>query len=185
MQQNQLFAIAFVLIFFAVSVSLADEFTWDQTNDLQQPNIYRDISTFSPFGQEFTPNLDYVQVIQLVISNFLPDPAKITINIRSDSITGILLGTSNTITLPGNYTGIATFPFISVALQPRNLYVMEVVRTSGNAGVGGYSPATYQQGCAVLFGIPYDNIDIWFREGLFEGSALERLTWGSIKNAYL
>lgn len=181
MQRNQPFSISCFVLFLIVSVSLADEFFWDQTNDNYQPDIYRDIVTFSPFGQEFTPNLGYLEVVQLTISNFLPDPAEIVISIHSDSISGPILGMSNTVTIPGYYSGLATFLFTAVSVEPGNLYVIEFVRNLGNAGVGGYSPATYPQGCAVLWGVPYGGIDLWFREGLWEESALQRFTWGSIK----
>lgn len=120
-------------------------------------------------------------IVELEVSNFLPDLAKLTINIRCDSITGLLVGTSNTVTVQGWYTGETTFLFFPVELQPGNIYVIELIRAEGNAGIGGYSPAGYPSGCAVLWGEPYDEIDIWFREGVIKETALHRLTWGSIK----
>ena len=167
----------------AASVSTADEYLWDQMNDLFPPSIYRDIGTFSSFGQGFTPNLDYLEVVQLKIQNFSADTCEITVNIHSNSITGPLIGSSSTTTISDPFsTHVATFIFESIPLLPQNLYVMEFFQTRGYAGVAGYSPATYPEGCAILWGIPYDNIDNWFREGVFEQTALERLTWGSLKN---
>ncbi|MCK5133705.1 MAG: hypothetical protein KAR40_16320 [Candidatus Sabulitectum sp.] len=178
---DMLIRLAFVLIAIIALNAQANEYVWDQVNDYTTPDIYRDIATFSPFGQEFTPSLNCLEIVELEVSNFMSDPARLTINIRSDSITGLLVGTSNTVTIQGYYTGKSTFLFFPVELQPGSKYIIELIRTEGNAGIGGYSPAGYPSGCAVLWGVPYDEIDLWFREGVIKETALHRLTWGSIK----
>ena len=177
--------VTLTLILFAVSSCPADEYLWDQTNDWFNPSLSQSIEHFSPIGQEFTPNLDYVEVFQLWIYNVSEYPGDFVVNIRSNSITGPLLGTSSTSTLPGWFIGLVTFDFEPVPLVPQTLYVIELVQTVGTGGSvysKGDSQSTYPLGCQILWGLPQDNNDLWFREGILEVSALQMMTWGSLKN---
>lgn len=172
------------VIFLAASVSFADEYSWDQTNDYFSPQINQSIEYFSPIGQEFTPSMSCLEVVQLIICNE-SGYSEFIVSIYSDSITGTLLGTSETVTVSGFYLDILTFSFDELNLSPQNLYVMEISQTEGtNAGVSSSGYPTYPLGCQMLYGVPHEDNDLWFREGVFEGSAMDRFSWGSLKSSY-
>ena len=63
-----------------------------------------------------------------------------------------------------------------MSLVPGNLYVMEVVVTSGDnwaIGSSGGPSSTYPGGNWIIQGVPESNNDLWFREGLVP----EPATW--------
>jgi hypothetical protein len=184
MKQDGYAVIIFVITFLSASVSIADEYLWDQTNDYFSPPCGQGIQPFSPIGQEFLPSFDCLEVVQLYIINIY-GAAELVVNIYSESITGTLIGTSSTEALSGYYVGVVTFSFDPISLVPHTLYVMEILQTAGNEGHVGSSGgpnSTYPYGCQILSGIPVENNDLWFRKGVLEGTALNRLSWGLIKN---
>jgi len=184
MKQDRYALITIAAMLLSASVSIADEYLWDQTNDYFSPQLGQSIQAFSPIGQEFMPSLNCLEIVQLHIYNE-SGSSEFIVNIYSGSITGSLLGTSNTVAVSGFYLGVLTFTFDSITLLPQTLYVMEIVQIVGaNGGVSssGVGYSTYPLGCQILSGIPMENNDLWFREGVLEGSTLSRLSWGSIKN---
>ena len=182
-----------VLLIAAIPVH-ADEYVWDQTNDvmdpLPEPMSSHNVIMFSPVGQEFVPNLEYLDVVQLWLSDRnhgTAGPANFIVNIRQGTIGGPIIGTSETTTLPGGHHGVATFVFETVPLVPQSLYVMELVQlTSSNWMVSGLSGwSTYPLGRRILVGVPYENADLWFREGIGGAVPVRAVTWGEVKHKFL
>lgn len=168
----------------------AEEYAWDQSNDSFIPLLTQNASIYSPIGQEFVPNLTYLDVVQLWIQDMKigsTQPADFIVNIREGTIRGRILGTSATATLAGGFNGIVTFTFEAVQLVPQTLYVIELVQGSGQGwGVkssgGGYS--TYPRGRQILGGEPQENNDLWFREGRVGTVPVQAVTWGQVKKSY-
>lgn len=140
-----------------------------------------------PIGQEFTPTTAALDFVDLFIADAGSDTgpgASFRINIRSGSITGAILGTSNTLSLPDNFNqGIgsyaaftpAEFTFAApVTLVPGQLSVIEVVQVGpfvvGNSNFlvygGPFGGSTYAGGRAIVGGTPQTNFDLAFREGV-------------------
>ena len=132
----------------------------------------------APMGQEFVPNNDSLDSVELLVANTdetSPGAADLVINIRQGDILGPVVGTSLPLTIPFNAEGIARFEFSSrVELVPGNHYVLEIVIAAGigNIGVGGGWETIYAPGRAIIQGVPVpstDNSDLWFREGTYRG----------------
>lgn len=183
MRQVKGMLITLALLHLALSSCLAEEYLWDQTNDLFSSSGCLSVQAFSPVGQEFSPILNCLEVVQLEITNIMDD-AEFIVNIHSESITGPVIGTSSTVTISGYFSGIVTFIFDPLPLQPQSLYVFEIVQTVGTeGGIGnGTNYSSYPLGCKILHGNPYENSDFWFREGIIEVTAMHRLTWAAVKS---
>ncbi len=175
------FVFSLAVLLLLSSTAIAEEYIWDQTTYMAKPGSYLNIEWFSSIGQEFTPNLTNLEVVQLEITNAV-SPAEFSVNIYSASFNGCLIGTSFTTTLPGNFDGTATFLFESLSLQPQQLYLLELVTSQETAMVRASYAPNYLQGRGVLFGIPDEEIDLYFREGIIIENVLERLSWASIKH---
>ena len=190
LDKKRLVAALTVLVFTVLPVR-AEQYIWDQTNDSFAPPLTQNVIIYSPIGQEFVPNLTYLDVVQLWIMDFTIGstlPADFIVNIREGTIEGPVLGTSTTMTLPGGFDGVVTFELETVPLVPQTLYVIELVQTSNrNWGVkssgGPYS--TYPLGRQILRGEPQENNDLWFREGCGGTVPVQAVTWGRLKNMYL
>jgi len=183
MKQNRSSQVLISMVLLFASFSMAEEYYWDQTNDsIVQGG--QSIQLFSPIGQEFMPSLNDLEVVQLRILNE-SGYSEFKVNVYPDSITGHLLGSSNVVALYEYYYDIVTFTFETITLIPHNLYVIEILQTVGaNGGVSLSGSNTYPLGRQILSGVPQENNDLWFREGVFEGTVLERLSWGSIKYSF-
>jgi hypothetical protein len=143
----------------------------DQSNDNFTPGLFQNIEFFSPIGQEFTPLLSQLDVVELFTTDFSGGAgASLQVNIRSGTIAGAILGTSSIVNVAGGFQGVTHFDFAaSVALVPSALHVIELVHVAGGAwGVGssGGPNSTYSGGNQILQGAPQTNNDLWFREGL-------------------
>lgn len=180
MKQNGCAQFLISVALFFTPVSMAEEYIWDQINDSTIQGG-QSIQSFSPIGQEFIPSLDCLEVLQLHIQNE-SGYSEFMVNIYPDSITGHVLGTSNVVAVSEFYFDVLTFTFETVILLPHNLYVMEILQTVGlNGGVSHCGSNTYPLGRQILSGVPQEGNDLWFREGVLEGTVLDRLSWGSIK----
>jgi hypothetical protein len=134
---------------------------------------FNSILANEPIGQEFTPTLPTLDVVELFLEGLPSVPgANVVVLVRQGTITGPILGTSAVVSLPavppGNeeLNGVFHFDFASsVALIPGDLYVIELDHLSGGnwavmSGVNGYPG-----GRLIAFGLPSPNEDLWFREG--------------------
>ena len=118
----------------------------------------------APLGQEFTPSLSGLDIVEIMIGP--RDPSAVAVvNVRKDSITGPLVGTS----LPGTFgPTVIHFDFATlVLLVPGDRYVIEPIIVSGlGYGLVFSATDTYPGGRALEFGSPVPGHDMVFREGL-------------------
>jgi len=109
--------------------------------------------------QSFVPTLDSLGFVTLYL--MVDDVRNATINLRAQSATGPILGSTLPISRSA-FTGQATFYFETpVALVPGTTYFLEPITQLG----GGYlnaSPLYNYPGGALLGG----DYDLWFREGI-------------------
>jgi hypothetical protein len=166
----------------------AKAYVWDQVYDCQFPTLREYILDSSPVGQEFVPDLDYLEVVQLWVHDADPRPGSdgvFRVRIHSGSITGPLIGTSYDVTIPDNRSRVATFLFDTVPLVPQSLYVIELIQAVGGQRWMVWScEGGYPRGCNIMAGVRLTSLDLWFREGVQEASAVQPLSWGRIKSLY-
>ncbi|NIM18700.1 MAG: hypothetical protein GTO51_00395 [Candidatus Latescibacteria bacterium] len=144
---------------------VAVKYYLDQVCDLLQPDSFHNIVHYRPVGQEFVPNISALDIVQVWLE--VDSPADLIVNIRSGTITGPIEGTSEVLTFPGRFNGIATFEFERVDLVPQEMYVIELVQQSGqNCLIGYRREANYPYGRFILNGTPWEYDDAWFREGV-------------------
>ncbi len=178
-----------VLLIVGSSLAIADDYTWDQTNDSFTPGHMGSVDYFTPFGQEFVPNLDCLEVIELWVgdsSGSGSEPPTLVVNVRADHIGGVAIGSSSVFALPDEYEGVAVFVFEAVSLVPGERYVLEVIRTSGGNAMVGSTGGTdsYPLGRIIRWGEPDEDTDMWFREGVFAQTAVREMTWGRLKQLF-
>jgi len=127
----------------------------------------------SPIGQEFVPTIGSLDVVELYLHHFFAGDGlsnQVEVTIRSGSITGPILGTSQVVTV-GDFgqEGIVDFQFPStISLNPGSLYVIQLVDLNGPGNVEGLGTtqfAAYSDGQAIYDGIPDPTRDFYFEEG--------------------
>ena len=126
----------------------------------------------TPWGQSFTPALSGVDFIRLKLADDRPGNgigATVYLNLRSDSITGPILGTTASISMLDGFRGNPTFFFpATVPVTPGTTYYLEPITAPGsdfwNTIVSEYN---YPGGSAIRGGLPVLASDLWFREGLY------------------
>jgi hypothetical protein len=151
------------------------------TNETAGPGGGGPISHVVPEGQSFTPSLSSVGFVTLWSEDLKPGNsigAQIYVNLRSGSITGPVLGTSDTIDFPsfvfGNtnqgFAAFTNFVFSTpVAVTPGTKYYFEVVEGSGDDWtIGGIRADGYLGGDAIESGITQTGFDFFFREGIIQ-----------------
>jgi len=147
-----------------------------------------------PIGQGFTPTLNSLSFVDLYLGDAGSDigpGASFQVVIHSGSITGTVLGTSNTVFVPDNtnlgvglYADfiVTRFTFAApVSLVPNSLDVIEFMQlppiVTGNdnfAAYGGPLPgSTYPGGQGIVNGSPETGFDFAFDEGIFTSSVPE------------
>jgi hypothetical protein len=89
------------------------------------------------------------------------------VNIRSDSITGPILGTTSTTSLTPNLAGYYDFLFSTpVSLTPGTQYYLEPVVAGGGGFRAFVSFQQYAGGDAIFNGSAFTDRDYLFREGI-------------------
>jgi hypothetical protein len=120
----------------------------------------------TPFGQSFTPALDSIGFVELQLNDGT-FASTVAINIRSDSITGAILGTSMPTTLQSNSGGTYDFLFSNpITLTPSTQYYFEPVVVSGGFAVSEITFIQYAGGDLIQSGAVRSDRDLWFREGI-------------------
>ena len=184
MKTEKLFFIA--TLFASQVCAIGQGFIFDQQSSTTSANAFAGVimQNSYPLGQSFTPTLAGIDFVQLAfrdknIGNGLG--ATVYMNVRSDSITGTILGTTAPVSMPDGFgTGpnaaVATFFFSStVSLQPETLYYLEPIVQSGDQWVICDGEYFYFRGTEIGLGTSFPASDLWFREGTFtvpEPSAL-------------
>jgi hypothetical protein len=123
----------------------------------------------SPTGQGFTPALSAIDFIKLEINDASATgtvPSTWLVGLHSTSITGPLLGSAS-VTLPGAYSGAASFIFPNtISLTPGTEYWFDINTADGGAWHILFDSFNYQGGNAWVRGGDYLAGDYWFREGI-------------------
>jgi hypothetical protein len=140
-----------------------------------------------PWGQSFTPSLFGVDFIRLKMDDGnLNDAAgaSIYINLRANSISGPILGSTDPVAMPSLFAGNPTFFFpATVAVTPGVVYYFEPIVEAGSGNWNIISgPYNYAGGSRWAAGAPVLASDLWFREGLYvvpEPSSVLLLLLGS------
>jgi PEP-CTERM motif len=127
-----------------------------------------------PIGQSLTPVLSSVGFIRLQLFDVNPgngQGATLYVNLRTSSITGPILVSSDPILLPdgfpgNNIPGFVNFFFSSSpSVVPGLTYYFQPVVQSGDAWAIGRFVPNYTGGTEYINGQPGNN-DLWFREGI-------------------
>lgn len=150
-------------------------FIYDQqsvTGDIGYGGLFDDTQTSQPIGQSFTPALSSVGFVRLLIGNGLEtaSPATPYVDLLGDSITGPVLGQSQSITIPGGSSYAASFNFLfstPVSVTPGMTYYLQPVLVGNNPNVSvNVAPYGYSGGNAFVNGASDLTDDLWFREGI-------------------
>ena len=108
----------------------------------------------------------------------------VSVNLRSNSVNGQLLASTEPVFMPDLFIGPTNFVFqTSVPLTPGSLYVLEIVAQSPNWwSANGDNKFQYPGGTLIGRGVPNANFDLWFREGIVipEPSALGLMLLGVV-----
>ena len=156
----------------------------DQANDGFTPMSYLGIWVGDPIGQEFTPSLDHVDVVELYISGGSEGELEVLVHV--DTIYGDVIGGATTPVGAGCHS-IVMFVFEdTVELVPGERYVIEVRASHGmlSLGVNAVPPAPYPGGRLIYSGNPVAALDAWFREGVWGSTPAKATTWSAIKSLY-
>jgi len=178
-----------ILVLFGKSLATAQgTFVYDQQSS--DESLYKEgsgqIQQSQPLGQSFTPSLSAVGFVRITIGNGLfgdYSQANVVVNLRSNSITGSLLGVSQVVTIPGGNLFYGTVDFIfstPIAVDPGVTYFFQPdVLNNNNLGING-ATYNYPGGVAFVNGVAVPSGDLWFREGIIipEPSALVLLLVG-------
>jgi hypothetical protein len=141
----------------------ATESTPSETSGLITPN--------QPLGQSFTPGLSSVGFVRFELHDLNAGNslgATLFVNLRSDSITGPILGASAMVFMPDSFSGYADFIFsAAISINPGTTYFFQPVVQSGDQWlIGAHPPGNYPGGSIFVQGAPNTGSDLWFREGI-------------------
>jgi hypothetical protein len=163
----------------------ASPFTVDQQNLDNSDD--REIQGNSPIGQEFTPTLNSLDVVELITRDFNPGNstgASLQVKIHTSTITGAIIGTSLLVPLADGFEDVTQFDFpTSVPLVPGNLFVLEVTAVGDTWRVADSDSNAYAGGNAVIKGVVQNSQgsadDLWFKEGpaLASSAVPEPASW--------
>jgi hypothetical protein len=181
-------AVLVVLLFAFSSGALGQDYIIDQSFEGGLGLSYS-IPMHDPLGQEITPALDHVDVVEFCTDDMdygpPSPPPSLLVEIRDDSISGPLLGTSDVVCPEDGFAGVTRFTFgFSVPLVPGQRYVLRLRQVSGqNWGMqfDGFAIDRYLGGRLIVYGQPRERQDTWFREGVWPVSAAASSTWSRIK----
>ena len=121
-----------------------------------------------PLGQSFTPTFSSVGFIRIFLSGGMFGNATVHINLRADSITGTILGSTSPVIVTVATQGFVDFFFADpVAVTPGTTYYFQPVnQTGGGWGANVSDFYRYPGGTAFGNGVPSLTRDFWFREGI-------------------
>ncbi|HOA62409.1 MAG: hypothetical protein KA191_16620 [Verrucomicrobia bacterium] len=151
-------------------------FVYDQQSSIAEPAfVYGGVlAPDQPpgYGQSFTPSLSAVGFIRMAFRDGRPGNAtgaSMMMNLRSDSITGPIVGTSLVVDMPEGFVGTADFLFApEVSVVPHVMYYFEPRIVSGDTWYFDIREEVYNYpgGTWIAMGRPDVSVDCWFREGI-------------------
>ncbi len=151
-------------------------FVYDQQSSIAEPAfVYGGVLTPDQppgYGQSFTPSLSAVGFIRMAFRDGRPGNAtgaSMMMNLRSDSITGPIVGTSLVVEMPEGFVGTADFLFApEVSVVPHVMYYFEPRIVSGDTWYFDIREEVYNYpgGTWIAMGRPDVSVDCWFREGI-------------------
>jgi hypothetical protein len=124
-----------------------------------------------PMGQSFTPSLSSIGFVQLSLYDgdiFNNLGSTVYVNLRSNSITGTILGSSLPVFMPDSFLNITNFIFSTpIAVVPGVIYYLQPTIQSGSQGWGSMvTDSSYTGGIAFIEGSAWPGHNLWFREGV-------------------
>ena len=122
-----------------------------------------------PIGQSFTPSLGAVGFIRLKLGDSVINGlgATVYLNLRSGSISGTILATSESVVMPDGFLGFPNLLFSNpVAVTPGVTYFFDVIASGDLWAIAGYNSYNYGGGMEFFQGQPFPSNDLWFREGI-------------------
>ena len=142
-------------------------FVWDQgfTNITDQAAAL----TNTPLGQGVTPTTSSMDAAAFYLSiGFVGGvPGDAEVLVRSGSVTGAIIGTSNPETVSGGNGTVYDFTFSSpVALTPGTQYYLEPVELSGNLLNAQLGVVGFGKGQAIYGGVADHTDNFYFEEGI-------------------
>jgi hypothetical protein len=132
-------------------------------------------------GQEFTPSLEGLDFVDVNLQNaIVTDTGTFEIAIHKGNMAAPVLGLSNPVLWSGGFSlnnAHFTFPN-TLPIVPGNIYVLEINQLSGDPGwlfevpvsliINGRTiKMNYAGGRLIYGGVPQDNYDMLFQEGVF------------------
>jgi hypothetical protein len=170
------------------TLALARGYVIDQANQtIPIPTPYWAIPTDVSAGQEFVPAMDSIDHAEFLTKRMGSGttPTELVVELYSESVTGVLLGTTGTVSVDSDYAQLTLFEFPSgVALVPGNTYVLILRELHGVDWGMGYSGDEYPSGSMIRNAVPYEEADAWFREGVTPGTPVTKASWAGIKALY-
>lgn len=137
---KRLFSTAAMTVAFSMAPATvgAHPFIVDQHNDGFVPPFYQNIQLLGPMGQEFTPSLAFLDVVELHTADLVSNDggAALQLNIRALTIFGAILGTSLVVPLADGFFGVTHFDFpVPVPLVPGGSSSLRLSWWRGRTGV--------------------------------------------------
>lgn len=126
-------------------------------------------------GQSFTPWSPFIDFIDLGVGGSQSQGGSVYVVLRSDSITGPIIASTDPIAIPpGGSSGWTRFIFPSrVEIRPDETYYFQpVLEPGGCAYVVGYNMTRYTAGRAFFGTQSQRGMDMFFREGRIETVAV-------------
>jgi hypothetical protein len=168
------------LFVFGISISIRAQGTFIYDQQSGDESIANGasvaIQAFPPLGQSFTPTNASVGFVRFNLADNQPGNgigATVVVNLRSNSISGPVLGVATPVFMPDNFgtggsSGFTNFLFSSpVAVTPGLTYVFDVAVQSGDPWSVDVYHYSYPGGTVYESGIPAGgSTDMWFREGV-------------------
>ncbi|MBP7945571.1 MAG: PEP-CTERM sorting domain-containing protein [Verrucomicrobia bacterium] len=159
-----------------IAVLSQDVFVYDQQSSTTDwpPSCGGVFSPGDPpgHGQSFTPSLSAVGFIRLKLADGVrgnSTGAIMQIDLRSDSITGPLLGTSLPVEMADGFAGTADFLFApDISVTPQVMYYFEPRVLFGDTWCVDVMEDVYNypRGTWIAMGRPDVSVDCWFQEGI-------------------
>ena len=164
--KQKLIAITFFLATWSAAGQGTLFFDQNSTNSIEGASFLGG----QPMGQSFSPSLSSIGFVQLnlfdsdALNHF---GARVSLNLRSGSIAGAIIGSSAPLFLPDGFFGTTNFLFSApIPVTPNVTYYIQPFIQSGDAVSSYVTDGSYAGGTAIYQGVPVLDRDLWFREGI-------------------